>query len=69
MIVLMYRDNPTPFFEVLGVSDNGRKIQVRRLTGDADQRTSVCFVDKALYREHGYYPKEIDDALIPELCP
>ena len=67
MIALLFKDNPTPFFEVVGIVDGGRKMEVRLLWGNYSQRETIFTIDKAAYRAYGYYPKEIDDALIPQL--
>lgn len=67
MIALLHRDSPHPWFEVLGIADKGRKMQVRPLWGNRDQRGQIYTIDKQAYRDYGYYPKEINDALIPEL--
>lgn len=67
MIALLHKDHPCPMFKVLGVVDNGRKMEVQTLWGNADQRRLIYTIDKVAYRNYGYYPKEIDDALIPEL--
>ena len=68
MLALLHRDSPHPWFEVMGVVDGGRKLRVRSLWGNAEQRTLVFVIDKGAYRNYGYYPKEIDDALIPQLA-
>lgn len=67
MLALLHNDYPQPFFEVLGVENGGRTILVHPLWGNAEQRSLTYRLDKATYRAAGYYPKEIDDALKPEL--
>ena len=67
MLVLLHRDSPHPWFEVLGVEDGGRALIVRPLWNRADQVGQKFKIDKAAYRNYGYYPKEVEDALIPEL--
>ena len=70
MLVLVHSSTGDhPWFEVLGVVDKGRKIEVRPLWGTREQQGSIYTIDKAAYRAYGYTPKEIDDALKPELRP
>lgn len=64
---LFHRDSPLPWFEVLGVVDHNRKLEVRPVWGNAEQQRLVYTVDKAAMRNYGYYPKEIDDAQLPQL--
>jgi len=52
---------------VLGVVDHNRKLEVRPVWGNAEQQRLVYTVDKAAMRNYGYYPKEIDDAQLPQL--
>lgn len=64
---LFHRDSPLPWFEVLEVVGGGR-LKVRPVWGNAEQRTLTYTVDKAAMRDYGYYPKEIEDAQLPQLC-
>lgn len=69
MIALLHKDNGAhPWFEVLGTADEGRKLVVRPLWMRPGAEGLQYHVDKAAMRAYGYYPKEIDDALKPELC-
>lgn len=69
MIALLHKSSGDhPWFEVLGAVDKGRKLEVRPVWGNREQQSLIYTVDKAAMREYGYYPKEIDDALKPELC-
>lgn len=64
---LFHKDSPLPQFVVLGIEGNGRKLKVRPVWGNREQQTLVYFVDRAAMRDYGYYPKEIDDAQLPQL--
>lgn len=63
---LFHKDSPLPMFEVLGVPSKG-KLSVRPIWGNAEQQRLVYTVDKVAMRNYGYYPKEIEDAELPQL--
>jgi hypothetical protein len=65
--VLFHRDSPLPWFIVRGVVDKGRKLEVTPVWMRQEQVDLVYTIDKATYRNYGYYPKEIEDAELPEL--
>lgn len=67
-LCLFHKDSPHPWFEILDTTDGGRRLKVRGLWGNAEQRGLIYTIDKAAYRAAGYYPKEVEDAIIPELC-
>lgn len=67
ILALFHKDSPLPWFVVLGVEDKGRKLKVRPVWGNREQQTLVYSVDKQAMRDYGYYPKEIDDAQLPQL--
>ena len=65
--VLFHRDSPLPWFVVLGVVDKGRKLEVTPVWMRPGQEDLIYTVDKAAMRNYGYYPKEIEDAELPQL--
>jgi hypothetical protein len=68
-LVLFHKNQAHPWFEVLGVTDKGRKLEVRPLWFRPDQAGLVYTVDKEAFRKYGYYPKEVPDAELPQLRP
>ena len=67
LTVLFHRDSPLPWFVVHGLTDKGRKLEVTPVWMRPEQVGLVYTVDKAAFRDYGYYPKEIEDAELPEL--
>lgn len=66
-LVLFHKDYPHPFFEILGVVDQNRKLEVRPLWFRPHEEGLVYIVGRLAMKDAGYYPKEVDDAFIPEL--
>lgn len=67
-VILFHQHKLEPIFEVLRTEDEGRTIIARPLFGPPEwQANSWISMPKRTLRALGYYPVEVNDAIVPEL--
>lgn len=65
-MVLVHRHNPTPIWEVRALLAGGKHLLVVPLFGAAHKR-KIYRVRKTALRDSGYYPVEIENAVLAKL--